>query len=186
MKKLHLYLIAILLLSAVNLFSQDFAKKGIWEIGGNISLSNTTEVRNGEASENSLSVFNLETPIRYFVIDGLALGIVPSFHSISYNDWSATGFGIYFAPSWNFEINDIVYPFIEGRVGYNSRNDDDVRGGMAWAVVGGIKVQVGNSALVGMGLSYSQTTLEKDNHEGDRNGENILYLNVGFAIFLGD
>jgi len=174
------------LLSAVNIFPQDFAKKGIWEIGGNISFREATDVYNGEASEKSYNTFNLEVPVHYFIIDGLSLGVVPSFVSFGISDNLYTGFGIYFAPSWNFDIKEIAYPYIEGRVGYNSFNIDSVISGMAWAVVGGVKIQVGNSALVGMGLSYSQTTLEKDNHEGNRNGENILSLNVGFSIFLGD
>ena len=182
----HFYKFAgiIFMLSALNLFSQDFAKKGIWELGGNISYTSLTGVSNGETSENSLSTFSLDVPVYYFVIDGLALGLIPSYANLSFGESSASAFDILFGLAYNITTGGAAYPYGEGRIGYNTTSNGESESGIVWAVIGGVKVQVGGNALINFGIEYSQRTLERSGYEGDRNGTNVFAIRAGFAIFL--
>ncbi len=175
----------IFMLSALNLNGQDFAKKGIWELGGNISYTSITGVNNGETSENSLGTFTLDVPVYYFVIDGLALGLIPSYINLSFGESSASAFDILFGLAYNIATNSQAYPYGEGRIGYNTTSNGDSESGIVWAVIGGVKVQVGGNALINIGIEYSQSTLERSGHEGGRNGTNVFAIRAGFAIFLG-
>ncbi len=189
MKKILL----ILFVSTISLSAQNFATKGTIELGGSIGFSNTTMVSNGESAENSITNFSLEPYVGYFVINSLELGIIPSFSSTSYGDQSSTSFGVYFAPAWNFDLKSNLFPFIEGRIGYNTSSyddgdsvtDDPSTSGLAWGLRGGVKIKVGNSALVGIALSYDEITMNPENWDGDRNGSNVFGINAGFTIFLG-
>lgn len=193
MKKIFTLLFVALLFGSISLNAQNFATKGTLEFGGSVGFSSTTFVNNGESSENSLSAFSIEPYIGYFIINSFELGIIPTFSTSSYGDNSETDFGIYFAPSWNFDLKSNVYPFVEGRIGYNtasyddgnSETDESSYSGLAWGLRGGIKLQVGNSALVNLSLSYDQMTLNPEDWEGDRNGANNFGVNAGFTIFIG-
>ena len=174
-------------------FSQNFATKGTVEVGGSLGFSSSTYVSNGNSASHSTSTIKIEPYIGYFVSNGFELGFVPSLTSQSYGDNSSTSFGIYFAPAWNFDLRSNLFPFLEGRIGYNSVSssdgdpltEDPSYGGIAWGFRGGVKVKVGNSALVNIALSYDQTTYNPKNWSGDRNGENLFAVNAGFTIFLG-
>ncbi|HEX9251567.1 MAG TPA: outer membrane beta-barrel protein [Ignavibacteriaceae bacterium] len=193
MKKFFSLLFLALFVGSISLSAQNFATKGTFEFGGSIGFSSTTDVNNGESSDNSLSNFSFEPYVGYFVINSLELGIIPAFSTSSYGDNSTTSFGVYFAPAWNFDLKSNLFPFLEGRIGYNtfsyddgnSETDDPSNSGLAWGLRGGVKVQVGNSALVNLALSYDQITLNPENWDGDRNGANVLGINAGLTIFLG-
>ena len=73
MKNLTVLIVSIFFFGIINLSAQDFATKGIWEIGGRINYSTVTSVSNGETSENSLNTFALNVPVYYFVINGLGI-----------------------------------------------------------------------------------------------------------------
>jgi len=175
----------ILMLSALNLNGQDFAENGIWEVGGNISYTSLTGVSNGKTAENSLGTFTLDVPVYYFVIDGLALGLIPSYTNLSFGGSSASAFDILFGLAYNIATGSTAYPYGEGRIGYNTTSNGETASGIVWAVIGGVKVQVGGNALVNIGIEYSQSTLERSGHEGGRNGTNVFAIRAGFAIFLG-
>lgn len=185
MKKLLLLIGYISLSAIISISAQDFANEGTWEVGGNISWSSITRVHDGESSENSLSYFVLEVPIYYFVMRGFELGIVPAYESMSYGESSASAFHIYLAPAWNFDTHSNAYPFIEGRIGYNSAANGDTESGMAWAIIGGVKVQIGGGALIRFNVGYSQRTLQESDHEGGRDGENVIGVGAGFSVFFG-
>ncbi len=194
MKKLLTLLVLILCVSFAN--GQNFAKKGVWELGGSAGFSSSTSVFNGETAEESATSFMLAPYIGYFVANSFELGLIPSFVSQSYGDnFSASSFGVYFAPAWNFDLQSNLFPFIEGRIGYNTStttvtDDEGVEqefssSGLAWGLRGGVKVQVGNSGLVNLALFYDQITMDPDDWDGDRNGENVFGVTAGFTIFWG-
>ncbi len=170
--------------SICSLSAQSFASEGTWEVSGNVSYTSTTSMSNGETSENSLGVFSLDVPFYYFVIDGLELGIIPSYQSLSSGGSSASLLNILFGTAYNIKTSSAAYPFIEGRIGYNTTSNGDTRSGMVWALIGGVKVQVGGNALINFGLSYTQSTLQKENHEGGRSGTNVIAGQVGFTVFF--
>ncbi len=186
MKKLLVLISCISFLSIISINAQDFATKGTWEAGGSISWSSITTVNDGESSENSLSQFVVEVPIYYFVIKGFELGLIPSFTSLSYGDGSASAFLIYLAPAWNFNTNSNAYPFMEGRIGYNTAGNGETESGIAWAVIGGVKVQIGGGALIRFSIGYSQITLEESGNEGGRDGQNVIGIGAGFSVFFGN
>ena len=189
MKKL-LVVFCLLFVSSQIILGQNFATKGAIELGGSIGFSSTTAVSNGESGDDALTTISIDPYFGYFIIDGLELGIIPSYTSLSQGDESISNFGIYLAPAWNFNLKSNLFPFIEGRIGYNSANydfgeNDNTLSGLAWGLRGGLKMQVGNSSLVNFALYYNQLTMNPDGWEGDRNGENIYGVTAGFTIFLG-
>ena len=192
MRKITLLFAALFVFTSLS-FSQNFATKGTIEVGGSLGFSSTTSVSNGESASNSTTTIRLEPYIGYFIVNSFELGFEPSFTTSSFGDYSSSSFGIYFAPAWNFDLRSNLFPFIEGRIGYNTSSSDDgnsvtedpTYSGLAWGLRGGVKVQVGNSALVNLALSYDQITMNPKNWDGGRNGQNIFGVNVGFTIFLG-
>lgn len=191
MKKFLYSFVLVLLFGSLSLFGQDFAKKGVWELGGGIGFSSTTFVSDGESGDNALTSFTFEPYVGWFVINSLELGLIPSFNTVSYGDESENSFGIYFAPAWNFDLQSQLFPFIEGRIGYNTitydpgEGESSTRSGLAYGARGGLKYQLGNSALVNFSLGYTMTTLDPEGWEGDRNGTNSFDVMVGFTVFLG-
>lgn len=194
MKKFTFALLTFMLVSSISVFAQDFAKKGVWELGGGIGFSSTTFVSNGESGDDALTNFTFEPYVGYFIINSLELGLIPSFETSSLGDLSSNSFGVYFAPAWNFDLQSNLYPFIEGRIGYNTSTIEyeDEEGtfeqtlsGLAWGARGGVKLQLGSSALVNASLGYTQTTANPEDWEGDRNGTNGFDVMVGFTVFIG-
>ena len=183
---------ALFILSSIS-FSQNFATKGTVEVGGSLGFSSSTSVNDGQSASNSTTTIRLEPYIGYFVVNSFELGFEPSFTTSSHGDYSSNSFGIYFAPAWNFDLRSKLFPFLEGRIGYNTSSSDDgnsatedpTYSGIAWGLRGGVKAQVGNSALVNLALSYDQITMNPSGWNGGRNGQNIFGVNAGFTIFLG-
>jgi len=194
MKKFFYLLVITLIVGSVSLSAQNFARQGVWELGGGIGFSSSTGVSNGESADDASTTFTFEPYIGYFVINSLELGFIPRFNSYSFGDYSINSFGIYFAPAWNFDLQSNLFPFIEGRIGYNTSTVEfeDEEGtveqtlsGLAYGARGGLKYQLGNSALVNVSLGYTMVTLDPEDSEGDRNGSNDFDVMVGFSVFLG-
>lgn len=185
MKNLSFCLVAISLICGNTLWSQDFAKKGIWELGGTISFVNSTSVSNGETAGNSLSTFSLNVPVYYFVIDGLELGLIPQFQNLSSGGSSASLFALLAGIAYNLKTQSAAYPFFEGQIGFNTASNGTSRSGILWSLNAGAKVQIGSKGLARIGLFYEQRTLNTSNNEGGRNGIDTWGLNVGFAVFFG-
>ena len=191
MKKLTVFLF-VFITFGLTANAQNFPNKGAFEFGGSVGFSSTTAVANGQSSSDALTSISFQPYGGYFVINNLELGLIPSFMSQSLGDFSSTSYGVYFAPAWHFNLQSNVYPFLEGRIGYNTtsveitdagQTTESTANGMAWGFRGGVKVQLGNSSLVNFGLSYDQTTLNPENSDG-RYGNNAFGVNVGFTVFL--
>jgi len=165
---------------------------GTVELGGTLGFNSTTQVSNGEAADESSTTIFFNPYFGYFFINSLEVGIIPTFSSSSFGDQSQNNFGVLLAPAYNFDLGNCWYPFIEGRVGYNTSSQDDGDdetedpsfSGLAWGFRGGVKAQVGNNALVNVGVFYNNVTMNPENWEGDRNGQNVFGIEAGVAIFL--
>jgi len=184
MKRYTILLSIILLFCFSSVFSQDFAKKGIWELGGTINFVNATSISNGESAENSISTFSLNIPVYYFVIDALEVGLIPQFQNVSYGDNSSSLFALIAGVAYNLETKSSAYPYFEGQFGFNTSSNGSSRSGILWLVDIGAKVQVGSQGLVKIGLFYEQRTLETSNNEGGRYGTDTWGLTAGFGIFF--
>jgi len=192
MKKFFTLFTILFLSCGISLFAQNFAKMGTVELGGTLGFNSTTQVSNGEAADESSTTIFFNPYFGYFFINSLEVGIIPTFSSSSFGDQSQNNFGVLLAPAYNFDLGNCWYPFIEGRVGYNTSSQDDGDdetedpsfSGLAWGFRGGVKAQVGNNALVNVGVFYNNVTMNPENWEGDRNGQNVFGIEAGVAIFL--
>jgi hypothetical protein len=168
--------------------TQNFAKQNTWEVGGSVSFSYTENVSNGITSDNGRNVFKLYPYVGYFIIDGLEIGIIPAIELISYGgSTSSNSFAIYVAPSYNFYTKSIAYPYVQGAFGYNdvsSGGSSTSASGIAWALEGGVKINIAGSSLLKIGLDYSQKTLNGSHSSDDRDGVNTLSFVAGFNVFF--
>lgn len=190
MKNLFYSVIILIFFGSVSISAQGFANRGVWELGGMIGFSSTTEVYDGETGDDALTQFTFEPYVGYFVINCVELGLIPSFSSLSQGDASLTSFDIYFAPAYNFNLHSAAFPFVEGRIGYGTATYDYGEGsntasGLSWALRGGLKYQVGSSAIVNVSLGYTQHTRNPKDWDGGRIGDNVFDVMAGFTIFVG-
>ena len=182
-------LILFIIVWASNVEAQNFARKGIIELGGTVGFDSDTDVRDGETADNSTTTFSFEPIFGYFIMDGLELALVPHYQSTSHGDNpTQSQFMIFFVPSYNFDVQSNVYPYIGGLIGYNSFDEGsgDANTGFSWGGMAGIKVQIGNATLINIGARYLLITANPDNWEGDRNGANRFEIIAGFSAFLGN
>jgi hypothetical protein len=190
MKKFFYSSALVFVLGSISIFSQDFGNKGIIELGGTVGFNSTTFVANGESADDAQTTFWFNPYVGYFFMNGFEVGIIPTFATSSLGDNSTTSFGILLAPAWIFDLRNCWYPFIEGRIGYNTETyspgvgDDQTWSGLEWGARGGIKAQVGKHALVNVGIFYTQQTWNPKDWEGDRNGYNIFGIEAGVAVFI--
>ncbi|MGD8307538.1 MAG: hypothetical protein PVF17_12850 [Ignavibacteria bacterium] len=207
MKKLILLFCAVFLLTSFT-NAQNYGKQGVWELGGMVMYANTTLVANGETVDGSVGVFFANVPAYYFIMEGLQIGIIPEFVSVSVSEELAgsettlSAFGGYVSAAYVFKTGGNVYPFLEGRFGYNSVNVttdialiksagtqqaalDETLSGIGFGFSGGIKVQIARGALLNFGVGYQMRTVNPEDYDGDRNGINVIVASAGFSIFLG-
>ena len=190
MKKFFTLFTIVFFACGVSLFAQNFAKKGTIELGGSVGFTSTTGVTNAETADESITSFFFNPYVGYFFMNSFEVGLIPSFSTMSAGDASLNSFGILLAPAYNFDLGNCWYPFIEGRIGYNTETFDSglsesTQSGIEWGFRGGVKAQVGNNALVNAGLFYRQVTLNDDDDPNDeRDGFNQFGIEVGVAIFL--
>ena len=192
MKKFFTVFTIVFFACGVSLFAQNFAKKGTLELGGSVGFTSTTGVSNGETADESETNFMFNPYVGYFFMNSFEVGLIPSFSTSSFGDQSLSSFGVLLAPAYNFDLGNCWYPFIEGRIGYNSQTvdpgiqgvDESTISGLEWGFRGGVKAQVGDNALVNVGLFYSNLTLNPEDWDGDRNGANVFGIEVGVGIFL--
>lgn len=167
---------------------QNFAKENTWEVGGSLSYTYTEYVSNGKAHDDGVNIFKLSTYVGYFAIDGFEIGIIPAIELIDYSGNSTSNsFAIYAAPSYNFYIGSLAYPYVQGAFGYNRISyggNSSTYSGIAWALEGGMKINIAGNSLLKVGFDYGQKTLNKSNSTGDRNGYNTFSFVAGFNVFF--
>jgi hypothetical protein len=209
MQKFTLFFMCIILSATVTLNAQDFGRKGLWELGGLVMYANNNIVVDGESQDESLNFFFVNVPVYYMPVDGWQIGIVPEFVSVGLGgdiDATLSVFGGFFSTAYVFKTGGSVYPFIEGRVGYNSVNVsvgsvpdlelekttgiqqdevDETLSGIGWGFSGGIKVQIARGALINFGVGYQQRTANPEDWDGGRVGLDVITVQAGFAVFLG-
>jgi hypothetical protein len=188
-----MYLVLTVLVFSFAANAQSFGKKGVWEIGGSLSFTSTTQVVNDETADDSETIFLIEPYVGYFLADGFELGLIPRFRTTSFGDDSRTEFGIFLAPAYNFMLDrSNIYPFIEGRIGYNTVsvdvNDATVDlSGLSFGGRGGVKIHLGGNSLLNVGIQYMLITLDPDEAPAGadgRYGYNELAFSAGWTIFF--
>ncbi len=170
-------------------FAQEkkFAQKGVWELGGTMSYSSRKQVSNGSVSGSSVSTFSVQPFAGYFITDNFELGFNP--FGVSYTSFGSLNFTqvtVFLAPSYNFKTTrENLYPFIEGLIGYTSQSvsSGSTSNGISYGGRAGLKISVGSSGLLNVGINYLLITLNPPNSSG-RNGENDFAFSAGFTVWL--
>lgn len=186
MKRLLTVLVFVLSVSIVT-FSQDFAKKGTWELGGSVGFISSTSVYAGTTDPNGASTtFSISPEAGYLVTDNFEVGLMPfSYTSFSYNGNSASQFSFLVVPAWNFDLQSHIYPYVQAMIGYGtiSPSGGSSISGLDYGAQVGVKLEVAKSSLINIGLSYLMTT-RKPSGVTDRYGDNVLQIMAGFSVFL--
>ncbi len=167
----------------------DFAKKGVVELGGNISYQNITSVNNGSTGI-STSMFTFQPYFGYFPVDGFEIGVNPFGLTFLSN---VIIYNIFLAPSYNFKETEILYPFIEGQIGFTAQSyKDNSLSGLSWGLRAGFKIVATGKGLLNIGIQYQQITLDENTtsvaleygENNGRNGSNVLSVAAGFTVWL--
>ncbi len=174
-------------------FGQDYAKKGVWELAGTASFYSTTSVYDGESADESTTTIAFEPMLGYFLMDGLILGFSPMYSSSSYGDQSSSSLSLFAAPGYVFNLQSNVYPFVHALVGYNTYTynsglpgaEDVTYSGLSYGALGGIKILIGENALVQFGAQYLIINSEPEDWDGDRVGYDQFGITAGFTVFVG-
>ncbi|MCF7859509.1 MAG: porin family protein [Candidatus Cloacimonetes bacterium] len=184
MKKLSI-IFSMLVVFAITVSAQNFAKKGCFEIGGDIGFSSQTPVSNGNTGDASTS-FSLSSYTGYFIIDGFEIGFAPLSYTI-YTPPSGSKYStlsILAAPAYNFDLKSNIFPFIEGLFGYTAQTvGDNSASGFSYGARGGIKIILGENALINAGIQYMLYTYNPEGAD-NRYGYNLLMINAGFAVYF--
>jgi hypothetical protein len=162
-----------------------FARKGVMELGGSVSFNSITPVINGN-SGNATSVFAIQPYLGYFLFDGFELGVNPLGITITSPPTgdSQTELGFFLAPAYNFYVGGIVYPFIEGLIGYTSVSQGgSSASGISFGGRGGIKVALTGKGLLNLGIEYRLITTNPSGAD-KRFGYNLLAITAGFTVWL--
>lgn len=195
MKKSFVLLTALFLFltATCSLYAQ-FGSKGVTEMGGAISYSSSTAVANGEAADESTSLLNFMPYVNYFITNNFSLGISPGINIVKLagSDDSITNLMLFAVPGYTFSSNGNVFPFVEAWIGYTAvtSNADPLGSGekldlsgISYGGKGGIKLLVGKSGLLNIGVSYTMYTMNPKGAD-KRNGYNSLALAMGFSVFI--
>lgn len=209
MKRLFAILVFVLSVSIVT-FSQDFAKKGIWELGGSVGFMSITGVSGGTTDPAATTIFTFSPEAGYFITDNFELALLPfsistestpnfTYHVqnnqivVTTTTTTTTSFRFLIAPTWNFDIQSNIYPYIQVLIGYGTesfKNDtpypdgyDYSESGLDYGAQAGIKIQVAKSSILNLGVSYLMTNREQSS-ETSRFGNNIFQIMAGFSVFI--
>jgi hypothetical protein len=183
MKRLFTIIIFFLSTSII-VFSQDFTKKGTWELGGSVGFSSSTSVYMDQTSSSSTSMVSISPEVGYFITNNFEFALLPfSYTSISYGSGSISEFRFLIAPTWNFDLNSNANPYLQALIGYGTINSGESVSGLDYGFQGGVKLQVAKSSILNFGLSYITTNREPSGVT-QRIGTNTIQLNAGFSVFL--
>jgi hypothetical protein len=176
----------IFFVSACNVQAQ-FATKKVIELGGSVSYSSTTMVTDGTSAGESTSLFQFMPYANYYIIDGVSLGISPGINVLKMagSSESITNYSIFFVPGYTYSTRSNVFPFIEGMIGYTSLSQDTTLdlSGISFGAKGGVKLVLGKSGVVSIGLSYILYNLSPKDAD-KRSGYNNFAFSLGYSIYL--
>ncbi len=166
--------------------SKSFASPGCVELGGSFSFtSQSFTYPNGGGTSPATTVMLFAPYVGYFPVKGFELGLNPfSIESISNGSGgNTTSLLFIFAPSYNFNTHSIVYPFIEGNIGYNSKSiGTSTETGACFGARAGVKLAIATHALVDLGVQYLVQNYSSDGITYPT--INNLVIGIGFTVNL--
>ena len=181
-----LLVVTSLIVPASGLSSEKFANKGQVELGGMLNFTSNTHVTAGTTGD-AATTFALTPFVGYFFMDQFEVGLNLRLNSTTFRGNTSSDYTFLLSPAWNFRIqNSNVTPAVAFLIGYGSTttNSGITSSGLS---VGGravAKIQVVSNANLHVGLEYLMNTRNPSGYSGARDGDNILNVDVGFAIFF--
>ena len=191
MKNLVAALVALLVVTSLavpttGLSSEKFANKGQVELGGMLNFSSNTHVTAGNTGD-AATTFALTTFVGYFFVDQFEVGLNLRLNSTTFKGNTSSDYAFLLSPAWNFRIqNSNVTPAVAFLIGYGSTttNGGITSSGLSVGGRGVVKIQVVSNANLHFGLEYLMNTRNPSGYSGARDGDNVLNVDVGFAIFF--
>jgi hypothetical protein len=181
-----LLVVTSLVVPASGLSSEKFANKGQVELGGMLNFTSNTHVTAGTTGD-AATTFALTPFVGYFFMDQFEVGLNLRLNSTTFRGNTSSDYTFLLSPAWNFRIqNSNVTPAVAFLIGYGSTttNSGITSSGLS---VGGravAKIQVVSNANLHVGLEYLMNTRNPSGYSGARDGDNILNVDVGFAIYF--
>ena len=170
----------VLALPLTAIAGENFARRGVAELGGTIGFSSTSIV---DSPADAFNVFQFEPSVGYFVTDGLEIGARPIGITVtSAGDNTVTQVFTLASLAYNFATGSSAYPFLEGLVGFSSLSgslsfNDASESGVAWGGRGGVKVAIAEHALLNLAIGYTRETYGE-------NGLGVLAVLAGFSVWV--
>jgi outer membrane protein len=197
MKRLFSILSVVALLTSAA-FAQEFAKKGVVELGGNVGFTSITAIADGKSASNSTTIFQISPTVGYFVMDGLEIGIDPlelgyagtsatsGLTTLSEGSYTMTMVGIWAFGAYHFLTGGNAFPYLQALVGYTSESETGSPGasGLSYGFAGGAKFKLTGGLLLNAGISYKFYTYNPSGAT-NRFGLNVLGIGAGFSGFFG-
>lgn len=164
--KISKVLFAVILFSVSSsfLFAQDALKKGVYNLGGSISYSNSKDTSPGTTVKQFS--FSIAPELNYFVIDNLLVGGNITFQYFEYEFSSGNYiynkdvehiYGIGPSIRYYFAGSDII-PFIGASASYLTINNSDFEA-KSFTATAGINYFLSNSVALEPFLSYTTRSI---------------------------
>lgn len=181
-----LLVVTSLIVPASGLSSEKFANKGQVELGGMLNFTSNTHVTAGTTGD-AATTFALTPFVGYFFMDQFEVGLNLRLNSTTFRGNTSSDYTFLLSPAWNFRIqNSNVTPAVAFLIGYGSTttNSGITSSGLSLGGRAVAKIQVVSNANLHVGLEYLMNTRNPSGYSGARDGDNILNVDVGFAIFF--
>jgi hypothetical protein len=173
--------------------TQEYATKGVLELGGTASFSSIADVSSGKTGD-ATTLFTFGPRIAGFVADGFQIGFSPGISFLPTSGVtvlspprgeSTTLLQLFAFPAYVVRTaGQKYYPFVEVPVGYTRMSSgNNAQSGFSWGVRGGVKVAPAGNFLLTVFGEYYQITLNRDG-AGERSGFNLFTFGIGVGAYL--
>ncbi len=174
-----LSVIIFLFLSSTFLFPQEALKKGVYNLSGGITYSNSKNTTSDETIKNFN--FSISPALNYFVIDNLLLGGSVSFYysELSYkssrSDFKNINRQFQIGPGIRYYFSELSFnPFIGASANYSKSISSEQEGNNISAMVG-INYFISNSAAIEPYFQYTIGSYNKPDQD-------INTFSIGFRM----
>jgi hypothetical protein len=190
-KKMTVLCLAILLVGGMS-FAQATKRpldKGTFNVGGSISFSSSSGDFYGD---DAISTFALAPSARYFIIDGLAVGVDLLLNTESEGNYTDTTIGIGPVVAYMFDVNSpTLYPYVGAGVAIGSNKHsrsgaysyENTTSAFIFKFAGGVAFMVKPNLAVLAELGYSVESYKGEDWDKSEGGGTFSF-SVGLSAFI--
>ncbi len=184
-KRMLVLYLAVLLVGGLSFaqVQQRPLDKGTFNVGGAISFTSSSGEFYGD---DAISSFSLMPAVRYFVIDGLAVGLDLLLQTNSAGEYTDTTFGIGPTVAYMFDVNSpTFYPYVGAGVVYGSNKQSWDRystTGFIFKFAGGVAFMLNPNLAVLAELGYAIESYKYGEWDAESGG--TFSLSIGLSAFI--